>query len=117
MKKDWGCKRGIPHKMQTKGEDNTVVAKECLTCHHKAYYKKLPDGTFTKESHDIYLNDHVRDFCQPYGETSEIFRWLYPEDYERIIAGDKLKKSKEKQHEVIQDITKDARNTIRRQTI
>ncbi len=55
------------------GEDDNAQYEVCDFCHRRKVYRKV-DGRIDNQA---YLRDHVRDFCQPYGATAQVYGEIY----------------------------------------
>lgn len=78
--KNYGCPRSIAHDIETIFQDSTVIEECCKLCGKEFKWNKDYQGRVNNAD---YLEAHVRDFCQPYGKTAQLFYLLYhPELYE-----------------------------------
>lgn len=57
-------------------KSNKEVQKEvCRYCGRRVIYYMTSDGKM--EDEQGYLEDHIRDFCQPYGWSAQVFDEIY----------------------------------------
>jgi hypothetical protein len=52
-----------------------ALVEDCLFCHRREVYKLKENGQAVRN--EKYMLDHIRDFCQPFGITSEVFVEVY----------------------------------------
>lgn len=59
-----------------------AVIEGCKSCNKKLIYYKR-DGKINEAE---YYNDHIKDFCQPYGSTAKIFDKVYGKQGRRRVS-------------------------------
>jgi hypothetical protein len=54
-------------------ETPEAYVEKCDFCHRRVDYR-IKGGTIDNRK---YLSDHIRDTCQPYGRTKQVFEQVY----------------------------------------
>lgn len=97
----WECRKGILHQLEISRDLPKATIEVCLLCGEKKVYNKI-DGRIDNKR---YLEDHKRDFIQPYGKDLKLFIKLYgTEPIERARAYYANKLSKEKRQEIREEL-------------
>jgi len=84
--KDCVCPRAKYHIYHVVKNHPEAQVEVCEACNHRVTYKKCDKGMDNKK----YLQDHVRDFCQPYGPTRRVYLECYGE--KRIKENEKKRR-------------------------
>lgn len=90
------------------GDHPDAVVERCRFCHRKVIYNVVGGRTDNQK----YLRHHVRDFCQPYGITGNVYREIYGvENLKRWEREEAEKKSRKAYYE--KDAIKDAKSDLK----
>lgn len=71
------CGSGSWCKFEVVGDYPDAKVEVCSLCSRRVIYNKVNGDVDPKQ----YLNDHIRDFCQPLGRTRYIYEEIYGHEH------------------------------------